>query len=454
MKAVGQNAIHMRRICTSLLALAFLLVVGCSGSSGGSTAKDASKPGSLTGKLEVVAFKGGYDINFYKKAADEFQAKHPGLTVTVDGNPRVWEQLRPRFVGGNPPDLCFPGWGMDHWALAEEGQLMDLDDALSGPPAEGTGTWRDTFEPQVLKLGQLEGKQYVIPYYVMLYGWWYDPGVFAKNGWTAPKTFDDLLALSEKIKAKGIAPLTYQGMYPYYMIDGMLLPWCMSVGGPDAVKAAQNLEPGAWKSPAMLKAAQMIDELNKKGFFEKGATAMSHTESQTEFLDGKAAMIPCGTWLFSEMKKTMPPSAKMEFFLPPVLADGKGDPTSLLIGIEPWMVPSAAKNKDAAIEFYKYMTSLSVAKQFVEEKGTLMSIKGSDQGKLPDVLVKPAEALRNSKSVWAVQYRQWYPAFDKEIQNSLTAMLNGELTPEGFCDRVEAAADKTRKDDSITKHKL
>jgi len=118
------------------------------------------------------------------------------------------------------------------------------------------------------------------------------------------------------------------------------------------------------------------------------------------------------------------------------------------------MVPTAAKNKDAAIELFKYMTSLPVAKRFVEEKGTLMSIKGSDQAKLPPVLVQPADALRNSKNVWAVQYRQWYPEFDKEVQNSLTAMLNGELTPQQFCDRVETAAEKTRKDDSITKHKL
>ena len=442
----------------SLLSVLLLLAVsGCSGGNK-STSNTPATPGTptkLTGKLEVAAFKGGYDIDFYQQAAKEFQAKNPGLDINVWGNPRVWEQLRPRFVAGNPPDLCFPGWGMDHWALAEEGQLTDLDAALDGPPAEGTGTWRDTFEPQVLKLGQLEGKQYVLPYYVMLFGWWYDPGVFAKNGWTAPKTFDELLALCEKIKAKGMAPITYQGMYPYYMIDGMLMPWALSAGGPDAVKAAQNLEPGAWKSPAMLKAAQMIDQLNKAGDFEKGATAMSHTESQTEFLQGKAAMIPCGTWLYSEMKKVMPPNAKMEFFLPPVISGGQGDPTSLLIGIEPWMVPTAAKNPQAAIELYKYMTSLSVAKRFVEEKGTLMSIKGSDQiAKLPDVLVTPAAALKNSKYVWAEQYRNWYPAFDKEIQNSLTAMLNGELTPQGFCDRVEAAADKTRKDDSITKHKL
>ena len=449
----GHNVDVMRVHCLLMLGFCAVLAVGCSAGTKSSSTTGATN-GPLTGKLEVAAFKGGYDIDFYQQAATEFQAKNPGLQITVWGNPRVWEQLRPRFVGGNPPDLCFPGWGMDHWALAEEGQLMDLDDALNGPPAEGTGTWRDTFEPQVLKLGQLEGKQYVLPYYVMLYGWWYDPGVFAAHGWTPPKTFEELLTLCDKIKAAGIAPITYQGMYPYYMIDGMLLPWCSSAGGPDAVKDAQNLVPGAWKSPAMLQAATMIDELNKRGDFEKGATAMSHTESQTEFLNGKAAMIPCGTWLYSEMKKVMPPNAKMQFFLPPVLANGKGDPTTLLIGIEPWMVPTAAKNKDAAIAFYKYMTSLSVAKRFVEAKGTLMSIKGSDQAKMPDVLFQPAAALRDSKYVWAVQYRQWYPAFDKEIQDSLTAMLNGELTPQGFCDRVESAAEKTRNDDSITKHKL
>ena len=444
----------MRRSLFLTLGLVCLLIAGCSNNGSSGTAAPTTASSALTGKLEVVAFKGGYDIDFYQQAAREFEQKHPGLQISVTGDPRVWEQLRPRFVAGNPPDLCFPGWGMDHWALAEEGQLMDLDDALNGPAEDGKGTWKDTFDPKILALGQLDGKQYVLPYYVMLYGWWYDPGVFAKNGWTPPKTFDELLTLCDKIKAKGIAPLTYQGQYPYYMINGMLLPWCMSVGGADAVKSAQNLEPGAWKSPAMLKAAQMIDQLSKNGDFEKGATALSHTESQTDFLNGKAAMIPCGTWLYSEMKKTMPANARMEFFLPPVVAGGKGDPTSLLIGIEPWMVPTAAKNKTAAIEFYKYMTSLPVAERFVEEKGTLMSIKGSDQAKLPDVLVKPAAALRDSKYVWAIQYQQWYPAFEKEAEGALTSMLNGELTPEAFCDRVEAAAQKTRDDKDITKHKL
>lgn len=433
------------------LVLAAVVAVGC-----GSGEKAESKEGGVAAKkkLEVAAFKGGYGIDFYESVARDFEKKHTDVKVEVWGNPRVWEQLKPRFNAGDPPDLTFPGWGMDHWVLAEEGQLIELDKALDGPAAEGEGTWRDTFEPSILKLGQLDGKQYVLPYYVMLFGWWYDPDVFAKNGWTPPATFEDLLALCPKIKAAGMAPITFQGQYPYYMIDGMLLPWCMSAGGKEAVDAAQNMEPGAWKSPAMLKAAQMIDQLNKAGCFEHGAVAMTHTEAQQDFLNGKAALVPCGTWLYSEMKEQMKPDAKIRFILPPHLSDGKGDPTAMMIGIEPWMVPSEGKNQELAIEFYKFMTTKSNAMRFVKEKATPTAIKGSNDVELSPEMVEPARCFKDSKALYSVQYRAWYPAFNKTIENKLTSMLNGELTPEQFCDTIEAAAEEVRKDPNLNKHKV
>lgn len=435
-----------------------LFLAGCgsggSGSDGSAPVTEARAPSAtLKGKVEVMAFKGGYGLDFYQQAAKEFAAKHPGVTVEVGGNPRVWESLRPRMVAGTPPDLMFPGWGMDHWALVDEGQVLALDKALDGPADGGTGTWRETFDPNILKLGQKDGKTYMLPMYTMVFGWWYDPGLFAQNGWKPPKTWSELMILGEKIKAKGMAPITFQGQYPYYMVEGMLLPWAASAGGTEAIDAAQNLEPGAWNSPAMLEAAERIIELRDKGFFQKGAVGMSHTESQTGFLNRKAAMIPCGSWLESEMKETMPKGAKLAFFLPPLMDDAKGDPSLTFVGVEPWMVPTDAKNPDAAIAYFRYMTSLPKAKQFVKEKGTLMAIKGSDEGDLPEILKAQSEAVRGAKSLWANQYRWWYPAFEKEVEGALTSMLNGELTAKGFVDRCEAAAEKTRKDDSIKKYK-
>lgn len=436
------------------LTLGVALACGCAKDSGGSGSSASGPTGEGARTLTIAAFEGGYGVDFFEKVAKEYEADHPGLKVTLEGDPRIWEKLRPRFIGGTPPDLCFPGWGMDHWALMDEGQLLPLDEALDQKPYEGEGTWRDTFEPAMLKLGQKDGRTWMLPYFYSVMGWWYDPGVFEKNGWKPPKTYDELLALCETIKAKGIAPMTFQGKYPFYILDGMLMPWICSVGGPEAVKDCQNLEPGAWSSPAVLQAAKMIDEMNKKGYFQRGAIGMTHTEAQQQFLQGKAAMVMCGTWMRSEMANAMPPGSAMRFFLPPVVAGGKGDPTAVMIKIEPWMVPSRAKNQKDAIELYRRMTSLSNAKKFVEEKGTLMAIKGSDQAKLIPELEEPARVMRASKYVFAARYREWYPTLGKELEDSTTAMLNGSITPEQFCERVEKKAREVARDGSILKHKF
>lgn len=427
--------------------LAAVLIAGCGGSQGSHSTKAADT-------VDIAAFQGGYGIDFYEQAAREYEAKHPGTKLFVWGNPRVWEQLRPRFIAGTPPDLAYPGWGMGYWPLVYEGQVAPVDDALATPPAEGKGTWKDTFEPSLLRLGQYNGKQYLLPYFFNMYGWWYNPKLFAQHGWTPPRTWSELLVLCAKIKAAGIAPITYQGKYPDYTITGFLFPWVVSVGGIKALDAAQNLEPGAWKSPAFLQAARMIKELRDKGFFQEGAGGMSHTESQMEFISGRAAMIPCGSWLHSEMRKSMPPDFQMRFFLPPVVDHGPGDPTAVAINIEPWIIPTKGKHRATAIDFYKFMTSLTKAKEFVQEKGTLMSIKGSDKITLPDYLQPAAAAFRTSHAVWSPEYAQWYPPLGKSSQNAMAALLSGDVTPEQFVQRLEDAAETTRKDKTLPRHQV
>lgn len=406
-----------------------------------------------SGKLEVRAFQGGYGIDFYERAAKEYMAAHPGVEVDVKGDPRIWDQLRPRFIAGEPPGLTFPGWGMDHYSLIYENQVLPLDDALlTTPYGETTGTWKDTFYPELLNEGVYEGQTYLLPYYVNLNGWWYNAGLFEENGWKPPATWDELLALCERIKAKGIAPITYQGKYPAYALQGFVLPWAISIGGIEALRDAEALKEGAWSSPAFLKAAEMTDELRKRGYFQNGANGMSHTEAQMEFLRGKAAMIPCGTWLESEMKKQMPRGFRMAFFLPPVVPGGKGDPTALQVGIEPWLVPALGQNPALAIDFFKYLTSRRKAREFVLEKGTLTAIKGTADGELPPTLRGPAEALKRARVTWTTRYAKWYTKLDTEAKNAMAALLQGSVTPEQFVNQIEEAAAKTRADRSIPKH--
>lgn len=448
-----------------ILAALCLGVVGCSG--GGSSpepnASDSKTPTGDTAaapkltesnSLDVMVFKGGFGSDFYEKSATEYEKEHPGVKVTVTGDAHVWQLVQPRFLKGDPPDLTYPGWDLDHWALVAEGELLDLTPILKEPAYKSTTPWGDTFEESILKLGRFEGKQYVMPYFFSAMGWWYSPSLFKKHGWTVPKTYSELLALCEKIKAAGIAPITYQGQYPDYMIAGLLQPWIISQGGMQAFDDIQNLKPGAWKSPAVLKAAEMIAELKQKGDFQNGAAALSHTESQTQFITGKAAMIPCGTWLHSEMEKSLPPGFDMEFMLPPTVDGGVGDPTNLMIKIEPWMIPSKAKDQRHAVDFYKYLTSLDKAKQFVTEKGTFMAVKGANDVDVPNYLKSAQAAFKGSKSVWSASWAGWYRELYKSVEQNVTKLVGGDFTPQQFCDACESAAEATRNDPDILKHKV
>ena len=68
---------------------------------------------------EGVFFSGGYGHAYIQYGADLFAKVHPGSTMSVEPIQGVGEKLRPRFVGGDPPDVIDnSGAGnMDYGAL-------------------------------------------------------------------------------------------------------------------------------------------------------------------------------------------------------------------------------------------------------------------------------------------------------------------------------------------------
>ena len=54
---------------------------------------------------EGVFFSGGFGHDYIQYAADLFAKVHPGSNMSVEPIQGVGEKLRPRFVGGNPPDV-------------------------------------------------------------------------------------------------------------------------------------------------------------------------------------------------------------------------------------------------------------------------------------------------------------------------------------------------------------
>ena len=67
-----------------------------------------TRSGSRTSSsVDAVIFNGGYGYDYVKFAADQVkkQKDFSGVTVKVSPSTQIAQQLQPRFVGGNPPDL-------------------------------------------------------------------------------------------------------------------------------------------------------------------------------------------------------------------------------------------------------------------------------------------------------------------------------------------------------------
>lgn len=402
--------------------------------------------------LDVQAFRGGYGIDFFENAAREYEKINPNVTIKISGNPQIHETLNPQFAAGTPPDLTWPGWQMNVWPLIHEGQLYPFDEYLDKPAYNSTKTWRETFIPSLLKKGQYKGKTYILPYNFDTFGWWYDKTLFDKHGWQPPKDWDELLVLSEKIKKEGIAPVTFTGRYPFYPLLGIYYPWAISIGGIDVYKAGQNMEPGAWKHPAFLEAARRVVQFKKLGYFQPGCVGMNHVESQMELLVGRAAMIPCGSWLHAEMLKLTPAEFQMTYMRPPVIPTDKTDPTIIYASADGkgWMIPTKGKHHDAAAEFFRYMSSPQKAKEFIEAKGTMMSVMTEEKLNAPPHLEGPLKAIAEAKNTWATEHWDWYTSFQTETETAFVDLYNEIITPEQFVDRLEAAAEKIRNDKTIT----
>lgn len=398
--------------------------------------------------VEVLVFKGGYGSDFFEDAAKQFEAAHPDIQVTVQGDPRAWDLLIPRLASGTPPDLVWPGWGMNLTPVISEGQIMPWDKYLDKPAWGDTSgkKWRDTFQPNLLANGVFDGQSLVLPFNIDSYGWWYDKKLFEKHGWALPTTYEEFLVLAEKIKAEGIAPITFQGRYPEYLENGIFYPWVISAGGMDAFNALMDKKPDAWLHPAVLRAAQAVMDCKKNGIFQRGCIGMNHIEAQMELLVHRAAFIPCGSWLQQEMKDVIPKTMELTFLKTPVFKDGPGDPTALYMAPDGkgFLLPAKAKNPDDAAEFYRFLSSPEKVKEFTERKGALTAITPSSDPKMPRYLEGPYQAFTRANVTWSNVIADWDRELQTEIDTGLADMYNEVHTPQEFVRRINAKAEAYR----------
>lgn len=407
----------MRILTTApLFRLALILVLSCaliacgddgddesngSGSSpaaGGATVAGGS--GRIGGSVTVLGTWGGDEQASFMAMVKPFEDQ-TGVKVNYEGTRDLNAVLTARVEGGNPPDLAgLPGPGqMAQFARA--GKLIDLGPVLD------QAALKDQYSEDWLKLAQVDGKQTGIFIKAAVKGpIWYNPQALQQAGGSVPKTFDDLMALSEKLAASGTTPWCI-GMESGAASGWPGTDWLENIvlrqAGPDAYDRWHRGEL-KWTSPEIKTAWQTWGRIvgNEKMVFggKQAMLATAFGEAGNPmfsnpprcYLHHQGSFI---TDFFVKANPSLKPVDNFNFFMFPTINEqyagslvGAGD----LFGM--------FKDTPQARALIKYLTTPEAQSIWVKRGGALSPNKKVTMESYPDPLARQqAEALTSARSV-------------------------------------------------------
>ncbi|MER5710166.1 extracellular solute-binding protein [Streptomyces sp. NPDC002122] len=310
-----------KRLFVAACTVGVLTLTACGGGSGGA---GDSENGEVTLKL-VAADYGDKASNsstaYWKDVAERFTAAHPKIKVDVQviNWNDIDSQVKTMIQSGNVPDVLQTGGYADKVA---DDLLYKADEVLS----EKT---RANLIDSFAKAGEVDGTRYGIPFVSSARAFFYNKTVFAKAGITeAPKSWDELKAAAEKIKAK--AP----GVTPYALplgpeeAQGESLIWELGNGG------GYTDAGGAYRldSQANVGAFTWLKEnLVAPGLTYANPATTDRKTAFADFAAGKTAMLN-GHPSLIQMSK----DGKVDYGVAPI--PGKAGVLDATLGVADWMM--------------------------------------------------------------------------------------------------------------------
>jgi raffinose/stachyose/melibiose transport system substrate-binding protein len=274
-------------------------------------------------------------------------------------------------------------------------------------------------------------------------GIYYNKSLFDTNGYAEPKTLDDLKTIMDGFKAKGITPLAFgdQPKWPAGHQFSMTLSNIVGREGLDARLYGDK----PWNDADTVKAIDIFfKQFKDAGYFPRDPNAVTYEDANALFYSGKAAMLPTGTWLVSEITE------KTEFdvgFMPFPSIDGSSvsPPAGLGGGM---FVSKNSKNQDAAFAYLDWLIQPEQIKKW--DLGTFASIPAvpidASSVEVSPLFGKVLGDLAESSGTagtFGYNIDVLTPAgFNDAMGDGFQNILADKETPQGLADKLQAAYQK------------
>lgn len=415
-------------ICLAMAATTVFSMAACGGMTGGNSSDDSISLDSGSGKtstLKVEYLKAGYGTEVFDKLAEAFMEKYPEIQVVMYPNENVNGDTETKLSSGkNIRDAYYVSYyaSVRRWSI--RGWVEPLTDVYNQEVQDGK-TVKEVLEDYTQDMCYLNDEYWALPQETSIGGLIYNETMFKENGWEVPTTTKELEDLCETIlkankKASDgtkIKPFVYCGSGNDGYWNTILNTWWLQCSGAEAVETFSKFEsPEVYKDEGRLKALELLQKFAfNTDYILPNTQSKDANTAQLDFLMGKAAMIPCGSWFETEMKGWIAELPKFDFKMmaTPVASDANGNSIAKDKNVNylwdggsaVWFVPKAAANKENAKKWINFLASEESNSIWTQYTGATRPLEydvsaSSDVYKNASTFSKSLLDLRNSTTAF------------------------------------------------------
>ena len=424
----------MRSMMVKVAAPAVAFAAVLTGCTGGAPADSGSGGDATSIRYLIEQPEDPATLTELKAHIAEF-AKGAGLTVEVEAMPQdsMRTALQTQLRSGDGPDVFNWGSGPGYaGALAEAGMLYDLTDAYEKYkwPVYDFAKERVTFD----------GKTYGIPGEMETLGLFYNQDLFTRLGVRPPETVADLRAAAAKIKAAGVTPLAVSDKEGWQGAHLLSMALASRVGSEGVDKLIGD--DASWDNPDVVRALQVWKDLQDAGYLPTSPTSVGYDSANALFYSGKAAMVPTGSWLISEIET----NAKFKVGYIPFPGEDRPGIFTGGLGSGPF-VAAGTRKADAALKLVDFLASPEHGRWTVENLKTIPTSPVDTA----DVTVSPlfAQVLKDTSKLAEGTGDLGHnidvletDVFNKAMFDGVQGLLSGQSSAGEVARTLEAASEK------------
>jgi multiple sugar transport system substrate-binding protein len=342
-----------------------------------------------------------------KKAyANVFKAftKKTGTNVkvnTVDHN-TFQEQIN-SYLQGQPQDVFtwFAGYRMQFFAA--RGLLSPIDDVWA--------PLKSQFAPAYQSASKgADGHFYFVPIYAYPWAIHYRKSVFKANGYTIPKTWDQLIALCKKMKADGLTPIAFTDKDGWPAM-GTFDILNMRLNGYDfhIRLMAGNAR---WDGPQVKRVFNTWREILP--YTSEGALGLTWQEGAQQLLNKDAGMYLLGTFVGQQFTAAAD-RADLDFFAYPAV-NPKWGQDSIDAPIDGFLMSRKAKNTKEAKQLLSYLGTAAAENIYLaSDPNNVGANKGANKARYNAIQKKSAALIAKSAHIAQYLDRDTRPDFASTV---------------------------------------